>query len=414
MVNKIKLCKSQLIVFMGTMNAMPMMYALELKKKGYEVLYFVDVQETNTLSRPENHFPDIKYPYPPWIVELILPSQILLPLFPKIFAAIYHHKIRQFSKKTVGCFLLSGFFSSLAPYLSKSAEKVGLPHGSDLDTWANTDNTEVLADGFKNKSIFKYLPNRYARKLIEHIVETQYLGYSHTNAVAYFPIGFNSNGDKVLHRLSKSGVRHIPRYDISFEVLKGQSRKFKIPSGKLNIFSGVRFLYKTFSEGNSAYNKGNDLIIEGLARYFSINPNIQVHFVEKGADVMNAKELCKKLGLDKVVVWHMEMPFKDLLNLYKNSDICFDQLGEHWIAGIGGYALWLGKPLIANNESAVRSGVWPLDNPVCSAKTADDIFKWLVKLEDIIFRKSVAEHSKNFAENYLGPSKALNELFEYE
>lgn len=398
---------------MGTMNAMPMMYALELKKQGYEVLYFVDVPKTDTLSRPENHFPDIYYPYPPWIVELTLPSQIFLPLFPKIFAALYNQKIRQFSKKTIGCFVLSGFFSSLAPYLSKSAGKVGLPHGSDLDTWANTEDTRALADGFKNKSIFKYLPNKFSQKLIEHIVKTQYAGYSHTNAVAYFPIGFNSNGDKVLHRLVSDGVKHVPRYDISFDVLKEQSREFKIPSEKINIFSGVRFLYRTFSEGNSAYNKGNDLIIEGIGKYFSINSNIEVHFVEKGADVIHAKELCKKLGLNEVVVWHKEMPFKELLELYKNSDICFDQLGEHWIAGIGGYAMWLGKPLIANNESAVRSGVWPQDNPVCAAKTPDDVFKWMIKLGDVNFRKSVSERSKKFAENYLGPFKALNELFEY-
>jgi len=67
---------------------------------------------------------------------------------------------------------------------------------------------------------------------------------------------------------------------------------------------------------------------------------IKVHFVEKGEDLHYAKEreLCKKLGLENVVIWHKEMPFKDLLALYRDSDICFDQLGDHWIAGIGGYA----------------------------------------------------------------------------
>jgi hypothetical protein len=56
------------IIFFGTMNAMPMMYAHELRNLGQDVIYFVDVPEKNTLCRPENHFPSISYPYPDWVV----------------------------------------------------------------------------------------------------------------------------------------------------------------------------------------------------------------------------------------------------------------------------------------------------------------------------------------------------------
>ena len=35
------------------------------------------------------------------------------------------------------------------------------------------------------------------------------------------------------------------------------------------------------------------------------------------------------------------MSFIKLLKLYQNSDICFDQVGAHWIAAIGAYALYL-------------------------------------------------------------------------
>ena len=62
MQKKIEIDKTHLIVFLGTMNAMPMMYAWELKKLGYRVLYFVDRPQSDTLSRPENHFPEISYP----------------------------------------------------------------------------------------------------------------------------------------------------------------------------------------------------------------------------------------------------------------------------------------------------------------------------------------------------------------
>lgn len=414
MQRKIKLNKDEVIVFMGSMNAMPMMYALELKKLGYEVIYFVDVPKKDTLSRPECHFPDIDYPYPSWIVEFILPSQLLLPLSPKLFVALYQGKIERLTEKDVGCFVLNGFFASLAPYLPESSKKIGLSHGSDLDVWGNTEDVEQLVKNFKNKSIFKYLLTSISKILIKYIVNMQYLGFARSDSVIYFPTGFSKVGDKVLRELIKQGVRCVPRYDISFEPLKGQSRNFKYPSKTLKIFSGVRFLFRTFPEGDNGSNKGNDLIIGGIAKYFSRNRNIQVHFVEKGEDVQYAKVLCKKHGLEDAVVWHKEMPFKELLELYHEADICFDQLGDHWIAGIGGYALWLGKPLIANDDSAVRSKVWPIDNPVCSARTSEEVYEWLIKLENVELRKELSKRSQEFAECYMSPLSVLNCLFDIE
>jgi glycosyltransferase involved in cell wall biosynthesis len=406
--------KDDAIVFMGTMNAMPMMYALELKKLGYEVIYFVDVPKRDTLSRPENHFPDIAYPYPSWIVERVLPSQILLSLFPRLFAVLYRLQIERLTKSNIGCFVLNGFFVSLAPYLSQRADIVGLSHGSDLDVWANTEGAEGLFENFKNQSLFKYLPRSISRRLIKYVVNNQYQGYAHSETVVYFPTGFNTEGDNVIHRLVKLGVKYVPRYDVSFEPLRGQPREFKDPERELVIFSGVRFLFRTFFTGYRGENKGNDLIIEGIANYFSVNPNIRVHFVEKGEDVQYAKEICRNLGLDSVVVWHKEMPFKELLKLYRESDICFDQVGEHWIGAIGAYALWLGKPLIANEEAAVRSGIWPVDNPVCSARTSEEICEWLVRLEDVALRKKVAESSKEFAEAHLRSSDVLEKIFKLQ
>ena len=45
----IPLSRDKCIVFMGGMNAMPMMYALELRHAGYDVLYLVDVPRHDTL-----------------------------------------------------------------------------------------------------------------------------------------------------------------------------------------------------------------------------------------------------------------------------------------------------------------------------------------------------------------------------
>lgn len=411
MAAKIRLDKGKVIVFMGSMNAMPMMYALDLKALGYEVLYFVDAPRENTLCRPEYHYSEISYPYPDWIIEVVLPSQILLPIIPRIAAAWYERKIARTTKKKVGCFVLNGFFTSLAPYLCRTVPKVGLSHGSDLDVWADTLNTSLLSASFRKRSIFRYLPGLFSVILIKLIVERQYFGYLNADVVLYFPAGFSEKGDRVVNALVQGGVGYVPRYDMSFEPARGYTREYKKPSDLLVVISAVRFKYITFPDGCTEENKGNDLIIDGLAKYYRRNRNLRIHFIEKGEDVGLAKALSGKLGLKDVVVWHKEMPLRELLSLYTEADVCFDQVGSHWIGAIGGYALYLGKPLIANPEAAVRAGVWPIDNPVCSATSSEGILHWLTRLEDSGLRSAVSRRSKVFVEDYFTSRLALKATF---
>lgn len=411
MIEKIKLNAGELVVFMGSMNSMPMMYAWELKRQGHDVLYFVDAPISDALSRPENHFADIAYPYPEWIIEWKIPTQMILPYFSAFFAGNLLKKIREFSQKGISCFVLNGFFISLAPWFKSEGPVVALSHGSDLDVWGNKGRVKNLTASFRKRSFFRFLPRFIASKLIAKAVDNQYRGLSSSRSVVYFPAGFNSAGDEVLKSISEDGVNVVERYDISFEPLKNVTRKFKEPGGKIIIFCGVRFLYRTFPDGNREYSKGNDLIIKGIAEYFETNKDIEIHFVEKGEDVHHAKKLCLELGIDGVTIWHKEMPFQELITLYTRSDICFDQVGPHWIGAIGAYALYLGKPLIANVATAVDLKIFPSENPILSAKSASEICKALVDLEDIEFRSRISGESKLFVEKYMGPEKALEVLF---
>lgn len=412
MSGSVKLNKNNSVVFLGGMNAMPIMYALELKARGQKVYCYVDAKRGDKLSRPENHFPDIEYPYPSWIFENILHSQLLLLVWPRFFAWLYGRRICKDIPGKVDCLVLNGFFTALAPYFSKEYQVVSLSHGADLDVWAFEDGVDNLAKGMSKRSIFKFLPTSVSRYLVRRFVGRQYKGYSNSNVVVYFPRGLNGAGDKVIDRLISEGVNYASRYDISFEPLKNSTRVFKRASGKLNIFSGVRFLFKSFPEGNEGYSKGSDTMLRGLALYYQVNKNIEIHFVEKGEDLLAAKALCLELGLEGGIVWHKEMTFKQLLSLYDNADICFDQVGAHWIGAIGGYALWLGKPLIANDEKLIAQGVWPLANPVCSAKTPQEIFDWLVDLESEQLREDISSRSKVFVEQYMSPGATVDRVFD--
>jgi glycosyltransferase involved in cell wall biosynthesis len=398
------------IVFFGSMNTMPMMYAIELKKLGYEVIYFVDSDINDLLSRPENHFPDISYPYPSWIVEIDIKSQMIIPFFGRVLSFYLKRKVSALSKTKPQLIILNGFFISLSKYFTQS--KLALSHGSDLDTWADVRGVSGLKIQFSNFSIFKYLPNIFSGYLIEKVVRKQFNSLVLCDLVAYFPSGFNALGDRVINQLELLGVNCTERFDISFESLKTASRNFNKQSEVLNIFSGVRFTYKTFSEGNEGYGKGNDIIIRGLARYYQINKNIEIHFVEKGPDTEDAKRLCANLGIDSVVIWHKEMKFKELIRLFENADVCFDQVGKHWLGAIGFYSLWLGKPLIANDKRAVDNLIyWPECSPVQSASTELEVFEKLCMLTDENTRKMVSDESKLFAEKFLGPSRFIENSF---
>lgn len=398
------------IVFVGGMNAMPMMYAIELKKLGYEVIYIVDRPKEDKLSRPENHFSDISYPYPKWIVEFLVVTQMVLPFARWFFAKKIERIVAERSSKPVQAYILNGFFISLIPFLQEESKKIALSHGSDLDSWADLDGLSGLADAFKNKSFFKLLPDFLAKRLIAKAVKHQFSAFENSDVSIYFPKGFNSFGDRVVEKIKLAGVDVIERYDISFEPLKNEIRSFKNGSGKLVIFSGVRFTFETFSEGNAGYAKGNDHIINGLGLFYKDFKNIEIHFVEKGPDVKIAKRLCAENGLSSVVVWHKEMKFTELLGLYRIADICFDQVGSHWIGAIGGYALWLGKPLIANDYFPIKCGIWPENNPICSASNADEVYEQLVFLQNLENRRYISEQSKVFAESYFSPRKVVSEL----
>jgi len=413
MKHKVPLDKQKIVAFLGSMNAMPMMYAIELRKMGYDVLYFVDASQSNALCRPEKHYPEISYPYPPWIVEFRLPSQLLLALFPRIFAGIFRYLIKIKTRKDVGCYFLNGFFVSIAPFLQLDAIKIGLSHGSDLDVWANVEKAKDLARSFSHRSIFKYLPSRISNYLINKIVINQFDGYVKSKCVLYFPLDFNKEGRRVVEKIVSSGGNYVSRYDASFVQLGHKFKNHVSERRPLIIFSLVRFLYRTFPEGNVGYNKGNDIIIEGLAKYKKINPNIMIHFVEKGEDVDYAKCLCSELEIDDIVVWHKEMPFDLLIENILRSDICIDQVGDHWI-GAGVYAMWLGLPLIANADHACRAGIWPLDNPVLNSRDSDEVCSALQEMAEASNRAAVGQRSREFVAEYLNPVKTLRSVFEFD
>ena len=305
-INKIDLNEDGIIIFLGTMNAMPMHYAMELRKLNQEVVYFVDEKKENTLHRPECHFKNsISYPYPDWIIEFIIPSKLLISIFPQFFKFILLKSLpNKYKNKKIKAIFYSGFYVSLIK-LFKNNINIFLSYGSDLEYFCNVDLIDELAEDFKNKSFTRYLPKRLVYTIISKVVNNQFIGAKKSDYVLFFPRGNSIKGDKVINELIENNVKYIERYDDMYiDDFKSYEKKSKFGDNELVILCATRFSYTNLTL-NDQENKGNDIIIKGIAKYIqSTNRKIVIHFFEKGQDVNEAKKLCKELKIENNIIWH--------------------------------------------------------------------------------------------------------------
>ncbi len=395
--------KNKNIIFLGGMNAMPMMYAVELRKRGMDVQYLVDADKNDTLSRPEFHFPDINYPYPEWIKEFKVPSLLLVSVLPFLFYKIFSGILNIDAATHV---FLSGPYISLGPYFKKNNVSVQhLTYGADLDFFCNKSKIKTLQDEFCNKSFTRYLPRFLTNRIIAGSVSNHVKGAECADNLICFPKGFSESGDEVIDYLESVGVRYLPRFDISLEILKGIDYSFRSGRSVITLLCATRFHY--FNRVGE--NKGNDLIIKGIALFLEYSKKgARIIFFNKGPDLDRAKKLCVDLGIDRHVEWIDPVPMKKLVDYYLESDICFDQVGDHWISAVGVYALLLGKPTIANSEKLEK--IFP-NNPICNAKTPEDIAQHLLFLVDEGNRRQVSEKSYAFANKSFSPEQVIDCIF---
>ncbi len=404
--NKIDLNEDGIILFLGTMNAMPMHYAMELRKLNQEVVYFVDEKKENTLHRPECHFKNsISYPYPEWIVEFIVPSQLLIALFPKVFKFLLLKSLPTKYKNTkIKAIFYSGFYVSLINLFPNNIN-IFLSYGSDLEYFCNIDLIDELSEDFKSKSFTRYLPKKLVHIIIQKVVNNQFQGAKESDYVLFFPEGNSVKGDKVINELIDNNVKYIERYDDMYiDDFKCYEKTSKFEDNELVILCATRFSYSNLTL-NDQENKGNDIIIRGIAKYIqNTNKKILIHFFEKGQDVNEAKKLCKELGIENNIIWHKPMPMHELFKLYEQSHICFDQLGNNWLGAVGVFAILLGIPLISNVSK------YKVSIPVLNATNEEEVYRGLIQLENRELYERISLESKKYAIENLTPLKILKQL----
>jgi glycosyltransferase involved in cell wall biosynthesis len=382
------------IGFVGSVNAMPMTYALKFRRDGFDVRYVVESAPNDYLMRPEHQYRgEVAYPYPDWVLEIPWQSDLR------------HHATLPYSNPAVldvmrdrDVLILNDYGIALAPWMPKRALCVALSSGGDIDVLCQWPLALRRAASVRRKWLY---PLRLAMELWR--THLQRRGLRHCHTVCYFPRGLNPVGDRLISELCgpQAEQRTIERFDVNFAA--AGIRHVPLPRRDLStVLVPVRFNMLPMP-GNEFEYKGNDLILRALARYRLRRPALRVHLFEKGeeADLEMAHRLCRELGLDDCVTWHETMPLPQLLALYEQSDVCIDQVGNHWMGAIGCYALYMGRPLIANARPDVFGRLWGIPTPILQATSEDEILHHLVRCEDLDFRERIAAEGHRFATEHL-------------
>lgn len=382
------------IGFIGSMNAMPMAYALKFKRDGYDVRYVVEAPADDHLMRPEFHFSaDVSYPYPDWIIEVPWGNDLI-----RHATAPFSNRAGIASMSDRDIVFLNDASVALAPFLPKSVLCVALSSGSDIDVFGRWSMAFTLASRIRRKYLY---PPRLMLELLR--VFWQRKGLRRCEGICYFPRGLNPAGDAVVDELRRAHPQPflVERFDVNFKSA-GVPRP-PLPLRPLKkILVPVRFNMNPPAGGQFEY-KGNDIIIRGLAAYARCNPSIEIHLVAKGPpeDLVEAQRLCHDLGIDANVTWHRPMPLPQLFDLFAASDVVFDQVGHHWMGAIGCYALYMGRPLIANARLDIFGRLWGEATPILQATTELEIVEQLRRCEDQGERQRIADAGRTFAEQHL-------------
>lgn len=212
---------------------------------------------------------------------------------------------------------------------------------------------------------------------------------------------------KLLPHLKKLGIKRKIFFPYSpNEVFYPQNKKLEEFKNNFLIFHPTRADWK---------NKGNDILIEGFAKFVKNNPSAILMIIEHGKnlskDMIRNRELIDELKITNNVKF-IEGPLNttDLALYYNYADIIADQfkLGEG--GAIYLEAMACKKPVLINLDQSEQKKVFKEPPPIVSAKNANEINECLELLKDPDTRKNIGEKSHEWVKTYLNKDKSIKKL----
>jgi len=153
--------------------------------------------------------------------------------------------------------------------------------------------------------------------------------------------------------------------------------------------------------------KGNDLLLEGFARFVTANPQARpvLGLIDRKSDREIADPIIARLRLERYVAWlkpSHDYGFDrvELLPFYSVADVVADEFGVGWFGSIVVEGLSMGKPVLCHLDEAVMATLYPW-HPILTPRTPEEIAESLGQLyRDPGERKRRGELGRRWAEEF--------------
>jgi glycosyltransferase involved in cell wall biosynthesis len=357
------------IGFFGNTNNYPFMLAVALRRRGHDILFFVD--QKDPLYRPECRYPDVNAEKPDWIVD-VSPIRFRHYLIPNRSIARIVDLLR-----TCDAVVLNQYGPSLLPAINRPA--LALLTGSDLEMFANPNFATDFWSHLKGHKLT--LRNVALFWMLRRLIRKQREGIQKSGIIRFFPRGVTEVGDRLLDDL---GVSDRVKFFLPMTDIHAIAPAPPPMNDTPRIVSVARLNWKKpMRPGATQLDyKGTDIMIRGIVRFVRRSGRrVEIHLVRKGWDILETERLVTESGLQQYVVWHDEMSQSQLFDVVRNSDVVVEQLDQS-LPGSGAVdALALGRPVITNWRKDVIPEYRRLpDSAICQASTDIEVCAQLERL----------------------------------
>ncbi|MFT5820840.1 MAG: hypothetical protein ACI8ZM_002088 [Crocinitomix sp.] len=144
----------------------------------------------------------------------------------------------------------------------------------------------------------------------------------------------------------------------------------------LIIFSHSRHNGFNLSPDMAIHQKGNNILIEGFAKFVKANLSINAKliFFDYGMNVQASKDLISALEIDANIVWMPLMQRKEIMLGLNMADISCGQFDNSWLTcGVVNETLASNVPLLHYREDDLYEADYEELYPLLNAKTAEDV-----------------------------------------
>ena len=386
------------IFFFGNINNYPFILAKELKKKGHEVIFFVD--SDTLLYRPENRYEKYREVYPSWIVDIsFLRNSKLLKRFNEFNKIIYKYG-------SPDLVILNG---SVCDYLTNiKSHKFFLATGSDIEEECSYLTAIKLFRKNLKRSFFIALFSLF-RKII--LVKRQRSIFKNCDGFSFFDKNIFEKSEKIFNSLNKLPKRFNFRLaDISDKTYSRiEPKKYgKLKTIKIVCLARINWVteYDKSSYQSHLDNKYIDILIRGIAKFINeYNGSAELTLFKKGNKIDETKELINKLNIENEVVWRNEVDQIELAKYYEYADLIADQFNPNAVMGTAALnAMLASRPILANNkiDSCIINNRFK--NPNINISKPRDLANYLKQIQDNPkILEIIAKKGKTFIEKNHSP-----------